>query len=114
MTKLTTERTIILHYHLFKNAGTSVDAILKCLLGKESVTSELPGMGFNNTPFVEQSIRETPDDWLRAIWRLLENGRLRNLKTAASMNYASKRFFFAEGRANIKAPARRWIYVGLA
>ncbi len=36
-------RTIILHYHLFKNAGTSVDAILKKNFGSRWVTREFEG-----------------------------------------------------------------------
>ena len=55
------ERTIILHYHLFKNAGTSVDAILKRNFGDKWVTREFPPMGGNNTALVEEWIRETPD-----------------------------------------------------
>lgn len=55
------ERTIILHYHLFKNAGTSVDAILKRNFGDKWVTREFPAMGGNNTELVEEWIRETPD-----------------------------------------------------
>ena len=55
------ERTIILHYHLFKNAGTSVDAILKQNFGDKWVTREFPAMGGNNTELVEEWIRETPD-----------------------------------------------------
>jgi hypothetical protein len=55
------ERTIILHYHLFKNAGTSVDAILKRNFGDKWVTREFPAMGGNNTILVEEWIRETPD-----------------------------------------------------
>ncbi|MGB5133798.1 MAG: sulfotransferase family 2 domain-containing protein [Prochlorococcaceae cyanobacterium] len=57
----TIERTIILHYHLFKNAGTSVDAILKRNFGDRWVTREFPAMGGNNTELVERWIRETPD-----------------------------------------------------
>ncbi|NBB81166.1 MAG: sulfotransferase family 2 domain-containing protein [Verrucomicrobia bacterium] len=55
------ERTIILHYHLFKNAGTSVDAILKKNFGDRWVTREFPARGGNNTPLVEDWIRETPE-----------------------------------------------------
>jgi hypothetical protein len=55
------ERTIILHYHLFKNAGTSVDAILKSNFPGRWVTREFPGIGGNNTALVEDWIRETPD-----------------------------------------------------
>lgn len=54
-------RTIILHYHLFKNAGTSVDAILESNFGANFVTREFPPMGGNNTPAVEAWIRDTPD-----------------------------------------------------
>lgn len=56
-----TERTIILHYHLFKNAGTSVDAILKRNFGDKWITREFPPMGGNNTALVEEWIRETPE-----------------------------------------------------
>ena len=55
------ERTIILHYHLFKNAGTSVDAILKRIFGDRWVTREFPAMRGNNTAMVEQWIRNTPE-----------------------------------------------------
>jgi hypothetical protein len=55
------ERTIILHYHLFKNAGTSVDEILKRNFGAKWVTREFPPMGDNNTELVEGWIKETPD-----------------------------------------------------
>jgi hypothetical protein len=55
------DRTIILHYHLFKNAGTSVDAILKRNFGDRWVTREFPAMNGNNTALVEQWIRETPE-----------------------------------------------------
>ncbi len=61
MTKLTTKRTIILHYHLFKNAGTSVDAILKRNFGDKWVTREFPPTGENNTSMVEEWIQETPE-----------------------------------------------------
>lgn len=55
------ERTIILHYHLFKNAGTSVDAILKRNFPGRWVTREFPIKGDNNSTQVEDWIRETPD-----------------------------------------------------
>ncbi len=55
------ERTIILHYHLFKNAGTSVDAILQRNFPGRWVTREFPIAGENNTALVEDWIRETPD-----------------------------------------------------
>lgn len=58
---MTEDRTIILHYHLFKNAGTSVDAILKRNFAGKWVTREFPQMGGNNTPLVEQWIRDTPE-----------------------------------------------------
>jgi hypothetical protein len=56
------ERTIILHYHLLKNAGTSVDPILKRNFGDKWATREFLPMGDNNTGLVEEWIRETPDD----------------------------------------------------
>ena len=54
-------RTIILHYHLFKNAGTSVDAILKRNFPGQWVTQEFPTKGGNNTALVEDWIKATPD-----------------------------------------------------
>lgn len=53
-------RTILLHYHLFKNAGTSLDRILKVNFGEKWVTSEFSGT-HNNTPEVEDWMRNTPD-----------------------------------------------------
>ena len=58
---MTGERTIILHYHLFKNAGTSVDAILKRNFGDRWVTREFGEAGSNNTAQVEAWISETPE-----------------------------------------------------
>ena len=54
-------RTIILHYHLFKNAGSSVDAILKRNFPGKWVTREFPRAPGGNTPLVENWIREMPD-----------------------------------------------------
>lgn len=59
--RLKQERTIILHYHLFKNAGTSVDAILKRNFGDRWVTREFPSDNENNTELVGEWIRETPE-----------------------------------------------------
>lgn len=54
-------RTIILHYHLFKNAGTSLDQILKNNFGDAWVTEEFTMSGNNNTKLVEDWIAQTPD-----------------------------------------------------
>lgn len=56
-------RTVILHYHLFKNAGTSVDRILKDNFGSGWVTQEFPGPRGpqGNTAEVEDWIRSVPD-----------------------------------------------------
>lgn len=56
-------RTIILHYHLFKNAGTSVDQLLKRNFDTAWVTKEfpIPNSPQGNTPQVEDWIRENPD-----------------------------------------------------
>jgi hypothetical protein len=58
---VTGPRTIILHYHLFKNAGTSVDTILKRNFGDRWVTREFPPMDGNNTASVADWITETPE-----------------------------------------------------
>lgn len=54
-------RKIVLHYHLFKNAGTSVDTILKQNFGDAWVAREFPPMNGNNTEAVEGWILETPE-----------------------------------------------------
>lgn len=53
------KRTIILHYHLFKNAGTSIDSILKENFGEQWVTKEFQGLK-DNTPEVSQWILDNP------------------------------------------------------
>lgn len=53
------ERTIILHYHLFKNAGTSVDRILKHNFPNQWVTREFPGT--NNSDLVAEWIQSEKD-----------------------------------------------------
>lgn len=52
-------RTIILHYHLFKNAGTSIDSILQENFGEQWVTKEFKSLS-NNTPEVTQWINDYP------------------------------------------------------
>ena len=52
-------RTIILHYHLFKNAGTSIDSILKENFGEQWVTKEFKSLS-NNTADVTQWINDHP------------------------------------------------------
>ena len=53
-------RTIILHYHLFKNAGTSLDVILKRNFGARWVTAEFAGEGVGNTAAVVDWIQANP------------------------------------------------------
>jgi len=57
----TSPRTVFLHYHLFKNAGTSLDAILKAHFKERWLTDEFGPEGGNNTPRVEEWIRATPE-----------------------------------------------------
>ena len=52
-------RTIILHYHLFKNAGTSIDSILKENFGEQWVTKEFKSLS-DNTAEVTQWINDHP------------------------------------------------------
>ena len=54
-------RTIILHYHLFKNAGTSLDRILQKNFGDGWVTAEFEGKGGDNSGAVADWIDSTPD-----------------------------------------------------
>jgi hypothetical protein len=46
----TAQRKVVIHYHLFKNAGTSVDRMLKEIYGERWVTH----LGGNNTPRLEE------------------------------------------------------------
>ena len=55
------KRTLILHYHFFKNAGTSVDRILVENFGADWESREFSTDSVNNTHLVEQWIRETPN-----------------------------------------------------
>lgn len=55
------DRTVILHYHLFKNAGTSVDRILKANFPGRWETAEFPGRGRNNTGLVTEWILSKPE-----------------------------------------------------
>jgi hypothetical protein len=52
-------RTIVLHYHLFKNAGTSIDLVLKGNFGAKWVTKEFGGP--SNTAQVEDWIQAEPE-----------------------------------------------------
>lgn len=52
-------RTVILHYHLFKNAGTSVDAILQRNFGSRWVTREFDRA--DNSAEVAEWIASTPE-----------------------------------------------------
>lgn len=54
-------QTIILHYHLFKNAGTSVDQILRRNFQDRWVTAEFPPSGGDNSALVADWIRDNPD-----------------------------------------------------
>lgn len=53
-------RTVILHYHLFKNAGTSLDQILQQNFGDRWVTAEFPGRDGDNSALVADWIRDNP------------------------------------------------------
>jgi len=54
-------RTVILHYHLFKNAGTSVDHLLQSNFQNGWGNREFPGRGGNNTTLVRDWISDTPE-----------------------------------------------------
>lgn len=47
------ERTVILHYHLFKNAGTSLDQILRQNFGDRWVTREFSGQKDHSTELAD-------------------------------------------------------------
>jgi hypothetical protein len=57
-----TGRTLILHYHLFKNAGTSVDAMLLKNFGNQWATREFAQRGRRtNSDDVSEYLRARPD-----------------------------------------------------
>lgn len=53
-------RTVVLHYHLFKNAGTSVDRVLQNNFSDRWISREFPGHGGNNTALVRDWIDANP------------------------------------------------------
>ncbi|GAB2706602.1 sulfotransferase family 2 domain-containing protein [Aliiglaciecola aliphaticivorans] len=54
-------RKVILHYHLFKNAGTSLDAAFKAQLSKDEwATREFPGHKETNTKQLTSWIKNNP------------------------------------------------------
>ncbi|MGE5269936.1 MAG: hypothetical protein ACM3JG_09740 [Thiohalocapsa sp.] len=53
------QRTLILHYHLFKNAGTSIDVMLKHNFGSKWISHEFHGSGnFSNSHEVASFLRQ--------------------------------------------------------
>ena len=54
-------RTVILHYHLFKNAGTSLDQVLKRNFGDRWVTREFSMTTDDNSAQVAEWIRSEPE-----------------------------------------------------
>lgn len=54
-------RTIVLHYHLFKNAGTSLDKILQKNFGSRWVTREFSSGRGDNSAAVAEWIEEEPE-----------------------------------------------------
>lgn len=52
---------LVLHYHLFKNAGTSVDAVLKDAYGPGWRTTEFKDQGGNNTAAVVEWLAANPE-----------------------------------------------------
>lgn len=58
---MSSTRHVILHYHLFKNAGTSLDAVLKRAFPGEWVTAEFPGAGGDNSGALAAWIEAEPE-----------------------------------------------------
>ena len=54
-------RTVILHYHLFKNAGTSLDKNLKDNFPGQWVAREFPAGDCDHASMIAEWITETPD-----------------------------------------------------
>lgn len=54
-------RTILLHYHLFKNAGSSLDHILKANFGDQWVTREFSTQTRDNSAQIAAWIEATPE-----------------------------------------------------
>lgn len=54
-------RHVVLHYHLFKNAGTSLDRILQQNFGDKWLTREFPPNGGDNSALVAEWIAGTPE-----------------------------------------------------
>ena len=56
-----TVRHVILHYHLFKNAGTSLDAVLKRAFPGRWATAEFPVAGGHNSAAIAEWIAANPE-----------------------------------------------------
>lgn len=54
-------RRVILHYHLFKNAGTSLDAVLKRNFPGRWRTAEFPPQGGDNSDLLSEWIASEPE-----------------------------------------------------
>ncbi len=54
------ERTVVLHYHLFKNGGTSIDSILRANFGEAWITKEFSTAGDDNSKEVADWIQSEP------------------------------------------------------
>lgn len=54
-------RTVVLHYHLFKNAGTSLDQILKKNFGDKWITREFSSSNNDNSAEVAEWIADNPE-----------------------------------------------------
>jgi hypothetical protein len=54
------QRTLVFHYHFFKNAGTSVDEMLRQNFGVHWANQEFPGARRENGAAVEAFIRASP------------------------------------------------------
>jgi hypothetical protein len=60
MNTATDQRPVVLHYHLFKNAGSSLDALFKAHFGDAWVTAEFPGDPLRNRAGLKEWIATTP------------------------------------------------------
>lgn len=54
-------RTVLIHYHLFKNAGSSVDHILRANFGDRWLTAEFPLQNGDNSQLLGEWIASSPE-----------------------------------------------------
>ncbi len=88
---------------LFSGAGIKGKVIGALAYGIPTVLSPVAAEGIGLRHGYDCFIAEMPDDWARAIKRLLQGDALWRAISKAARTYATEQFSFSEGRIKMKA-----------